>query len=347
MRTRGRTRPERSSVHKGDGRVLLDHLPAHVGLWINAQIGGNGTIVETNTAAPMGVQVPGTVADGQWRFYVWYKGTIYGNDWPAPSPSAYVWGEGIIAQLHVDTGYIWQAAASASAEVKRLIVKNVSVAEWCSWADANILGMGTPSDLRPPPGTLASRLANCPKLLAALTNKTPVKVCMMGDSYQALTNAYPAPLLRRSYPGMTVQFTNYSLGSHGAEQWVAEGQTVINNALQPLAPDVVAFGGISSLWVDNAAWLTLVDMIRVALPSCEIILASDARGTRSTPTSSIVSTTAAAKGTAFFDAATTLDNWASDSGFNTALWISDGVHYGMRGGLVCGRGWAWFLGAHV
>ena len=348
MRIRGTVRPARL-VNRGPSNTIVDVGPESYGLFTNAQIGGLGTMVPVSGGQTITMFVQGAPpSDSMFRWRLWYKGSPFPT-WPPPSPSAYAWGECLVAMLHTQTGYTWITYASADIEIKRYILESMTVGDWCAWADANILTHGTPSDLRAPLGTLASRLANCPNLLAALQAKTPVKICMMGDSFQALTGAFPAPLLRRSYPGMDVQITNASLGSHGAEQWVAEGQTVINNSLRPFAPDVVAFGGISSTWANDTAWLTVVDMIRVALPSCEIILASDAEGAggTATNTSAIVASAAAAKGCAFYDAAAVLDTWVADSGWNIASWKTDGTHFDPRGGLVLGRGWAWFLGAHA
>lgn len=278
-----------------------------------------------------------------------YRGSV-SPTFPPPSPSEFVWGETVRAYPYeyqeyypVKTFYTY---ASPTTEIKRFIFETISEADFCKWSDDSILLHGTtPSDLRPCAGTLATRLATCPNLLAALQNRTPIKILQMGDSFQGGTSANHRPLIRRSYPGMKVTIQMAYIGYHGAEQWVATGQNSINTYVRNADPDVIFFGGISSLWVDNAAWLTLVDMLRIAKPGVEIVLASDARGAHGTPTSEIVAATALAKETAFYDAALTLDNYVEDSGWDIAGWVTDGTHFDPRGYLVLGRGWAWFLGA--
>lgn len=346
MRERASRRPQLIRNTRGGDRKIYDIDGDHYALWINGGTGGAGITVPANPLLYMRTSVPGATKNKQFISRVWYQGSV-APTWPVPSPEAFAWGEVIFATRDLDEVFEWATGVDADLQIKRLIVEDVTPQEWCAWADTNILQHGTPTDLEQYETTLAARLENCPNLLAALQNRTATKIVLMGDSFQGLTGAGPAPFLRRSYPGLNVSFDVVALGSHGAEQWVAEGQTVINNALRAIdpAPDAVFFGGISSVWENNTDWLTLVDMIRIALPDVEIVLASDARGAHGTETSAIVQATATAKGCGFHDAALMLDTWVAASGWDINDWKYDGVHFDMRGGLVLARGWAWFMGA--
>jgi hypothetical protein len=336
---------------------LVDMVPSRdVARWSNAELGSVGMgwrspIVPTDTEASQSFSAPGFAPDKSYKYRYLYSGASKGPY--LPYREDFGWKDGVISavgnQASVMVFSTWPSDIAA-VQLMRMIVEECTDAEYCDYATSEILDHGTPSDVRPYAGTLAQRLANCPTLLNALTNGGDVSIAVMGDSFQASCNATGRPLLSLAYPTTDFHMFPVALGSHGADLWVAEGQSTFTGYLQgaltaATGVKVMYFGGISDAFTDVDPWLTIVDWAREAVPGVEIILGDRSDGVNAEASRAIVEAAAAAKSTAFFDAAATINNWVSDSGWDINTWRFDNCHFDERGCRFLGRALASFLGA--
>jgi hypothetical protein len=336
---------------------LVDIVPSRdVAKWTNAELGSVGMdwrapIVPTDTESGISFSALGFAPDKSYIYRYLYSGASKGPY--LPYREDFGWKVGVFSTVGNQAsvmGFSTWPSDIAAVQLMRMIVEECTDAEYCDYATAEILGHGTPSDVRPYAGTLAQRLANCPALLDALTNGGDVSIAVMGDSFQNSCNATGRPLLSLAYPTAEFHMFPVALGSHGASHWVAEGQGAFTAYLQGALAEatdvkVLYFGGISDPFTDVDPWLTIVDWAREAVSGVEIILGSKADGADAGVSTAIVESAATAKSTAFFDAALTIDNWVADSGWDIGTWRFDNTHFDERGCRFLGRALASFLGA--
>jgi hypothetical protein len=117
------------------------------------------------------------------------------------------------------------------------------------------------------------------------------------------------------------------------------------NELYAWTPDVIYFGGLSSLYTpeDVANWVTLVGLFRTNVPGVEIVLGS---ATRAKPESSaFVQAVAASLSTGYFDAYGAYVAWIAAAGVADADMLIDVVHFHYKGYEVASRALAWWFGA--
>jgi len=236
-----------------------------------------------------------------------------------------------------------------SLRVDDVVIERVGTAEAAALNDSAINHIDNPipgpplnhADVRA--FTSTSRFRYLPRTRRILQWGGVLRVVGLGDSLMANTfNGQWDALVMRAFPCVRVQPLAATCNQCGVDDWNAAD---LQTNLYSLKPDLIYIGGVSSVYNDATDWNGLIAKIKANLPGTDIVLGSYTKGGDAGVSSAFLTTVAAANKVGFFDAATSIDNFFTDSGASIGTYLFDGVHLDEVGQEVPARAFAWFLGA--
>lgn len=233
-------------------------------------------------------------------------------------------------------------------------VQAVELPVVAEWADRGLLGLPAPAWA--PPG---DRFRHLPRTLAALRDRRPLRIVLLGDSIANDTSNSPFDaFLARALPGLELTVIPSVRSCTGCEYYSRTGRV----AAEVLAhrPDLLVIGGISHRG-NVEAIRSVVRQVRAASPA-EILLLTSAVAAKFRRTGDnnkwmtidesqrrldffglALQATATFEQVGFFDFQTEWDRVAEQAGFDAELLLRDILHANDRGRAVLARAFAGFL----